>query len=120
MRLHCHSYVDLRPGDCAAAQPICILYNLDSPSKGVTQVLYDCAALLARRLCEEPSLLGSKAGKAEHGTSKALGMMLDLLEPDSSASVVNGKEDGNYYSILGSYRDNGKENGNYYSILGVI
>ena len=74
------SYVDSRPGDCAAAQPICILYNLDSPSKGVTQVLYDCAALLARRLCEEPSLLGSKAGKAEHGTSKALGMILDLLE----------------------------------------
>ena len=30
----------------------------------------------------------------------------------------NGKEDGNYYSILGLYRDNGKENGNYYSILG--
>ena len=28
----------------------------------------------------------------------------------------NGKENGNYYSILGLlYRDNGKENGNYYS-----
>ena len=26
----------------------------------------------------------------------------------------NGKENGNYYSILGLYRDNGKENGNYY------
>ena len=24
---------------------------------------------------------------------------------------------GNYYSILGFYRDNGKENGNYYSFL---
>ena len=29
----------------------------------------------------------------------------------------NGKENGNYYSILGLYRDNGKENGNYYSIF---
>ena len=28
----------------------------------------------------------------------------------------NGKENGNYYSILGLYGDNGKENGNYYSI----
>ena len=28
-------------------------------------------------------------------------------------------ENGNYYSILGLYRDNGKENGNYYSILGL-
>ena len=27
----------------------------------------------------------------------------------------NGKENGNYYSILGLYRDNGKENGNYYN-----
>ena len=26
----------------------------------------------------------------------------------------NGKENGNYYSILGLYRDNGKENGNYF------
>ena len=25
--------------------------------------------------------------------------------------------DGNYYSILGLYRDNGKENGNYHIIL---
>ena len=25
-----------------------------------------------------------------------------------------GIENGNYYSILGLYRDNGKENGNYY------
>ena len=31
----------------------------------------------------------------------------------------NGKENGNYYSVLGSYRDNGKENGNYYSVLGL-
>ena len=32
----------------------------------------------------------------------------------------NGKENGNYYSILGLYdKDNGKENGNYCSILGV-
>ena len=34
----------------------------------------------------------------------------------------NGKENGNYYSILGNilgiYEDNGKENGNYYSIFG--
>ena len=30
----------------------------------------------------------------------------------------NGKEHGNYYSILWLYWDNGKENGNYYSILG--
>ena len=26
----------------------------------------------------------------------------------------NGKENGNYYSILGLYGDNGKENGSYY------
>ena len=36
----------------------------------------------------------------------------------------NGKENGNYYSIigfiLGLYWDNGKENGNYYSIIGFI
>ena len=39
----------------------------------------------------------------------------------------NGKENGNYYSILGFYRENGKENGkehgkehgNYCSILGL-
>ena len=31
----------------------------------------------------------------------------------------NGKENGNYYTILGLYRDNGKENGNYYTILGL-
>ena len=29
-----------------------------------------------------------------------------------------GKENGNYYIILGLYRDNGKENGNYYIIIG--
>ena len=28
----------------------------------------------------------------------------------------NGKDNGNYYDILGQYWDNGKENGNYYSI----
>ena len=27
---------------------------------------------------------------------------------------------GNYYSILGLYKDNGKENGNYYSIWKLI
>ena len=36
----------------------------------------------------------------------------------------NGKENGNYYSIigyiLGLYWDSGKENGNYYSIIGYI
>ena len=36
----------------------------------------------------------------------------------------NGKENGNYYIIigyiLGLYRDNGKENGNYYSRIGYI
>ena len=26
----------------------------------------------------------------------------------------NGKENGNYHSILGSHRDNGRENGNYH------
>ena len=31
----------------------------------------------------------------------------------------NGKENGNYYSVLGLYRDNGEENGNYYSMLGL-
>ena len=30
--------------------------------------------------------------------------------------VHNGKENENYYSILGLYWDKGKENGNYYSI----
>ena len=29
------------------------------------------------------------------------------------------KKNGNYYSIMGLYRDNGKENGNYYSIMGL-
>ena len=33
---------------------------------------------------------------------------------------ATGKENGNYYSILGLYKDNGKENGNYYSVLGYI
>ena len=32
----------------------------------------------------------------------------------------NGKETGNYCSIMGVYWDNGKENGNYYSIMGYI
>ena len=32
---------------------------------------------------------------------------------------VYGKENGNYYNILGLCSDNGKENGNYYSILGL-
>ena len=31
----------------------------------------------------------------------------------------NGKESGNYYSILGLKRDNGKGHENYYSILGL-
>ena len=31
----------------------------------------------------------------------------------------NGKEHGNYHSILSLYGDKGKEYGNYYSILGV-
>ena len=31
----------------------------------------------------------------------------------------NGKENGNYYSILGLYGDNGKENGKYYSFTPV-
>ena len=31
----------------------------------------------------------------------------------------NGKEHGNYSSILGLRKDNGKENGNCYSILGL-
>ena len=33
---------------------------------------------------------------------------------------VNGNENGNYYSMLGLYRDNGKGKGYYSSILGVI
>ena len=32
---------------------------------------------------------------------------------------INGKENGNYYGILGLYMGNGKENGNYNSILGL-
>ena len=31
----------------------------------------------------------------------------------------NGKENGNYCSIVGLYLDNGKENGNYCSIVGL-
>ena len=31
----------------------------------------------------------------------------------------NGKENGNYYNMLGIYGDNGKENGNYHTILGL-
>ena len=31
----------------------------------------------------------------------------------------NGRENGNYYGILGLYRDNGKEHGNYWKLLGV-
>ena len=41
------------------------------------------------------------------------------LSLQTPAIEGNGKENGNYYSILGLYRDNGKENGNYYSILGL-
>ena len=29
----------------------------------------------------------------------------------------SGKENGNYYSIMGLYWDNGKETGNYYSFM---
>ena len=32
----------------------------------------------------------------------------------------DGKESGNYYSILGLYWDNGKENGNYRKYRGYI
>ena len=32
----------------------------------------------------------------------------------------NGKEHGNYYSILGLFRDDGKENGNYRDDWGYI
>ena len=32
----------------------------------------------------------------------------------------NGKENGNYYSILGVRWDNGKENGNYYSVAAPV
>ena len=31
----------------------------------------------------------------------------------------NGKENGNYNTVLGLYGDNGKENGNYNSVLGL-
>ena len=31
----------------------------------------------------------------------------------------NGKENGNYYSILELYRGNGNKTGNFYSILGL-
>ena len=41
------------------------------------------------------------------------------LEVVDMVNRRNGKENGNYYSILGLYRGNGKENGNYYSILGL-
>ena len=41
----------------------------------------------------------------------------------SKSPQSNGKENGNYYSILGFCWDNGNngnENGNYYSILGLL
>ena len=40
-------------------------------------------------------------------------------EPQGGGPRDNGKENGDYYSILGLYRDNGKENGNYYLSLGL-
>ncbi|CAE7527974.1 eef1akmt3 [Symbiodinium natans] len=40
-------------------------------SVGIAGVMYDCAALLARRLCEEPSLLGSKVVELGCGTGCA-------------------------------------------------
>ena len=45
--------------------------------------------------------------------------LLDALaQPQDSFWVIwdYGKENGNYCSILGIYRDNGKENGNYYRV----
>ena len=45
----------------------------------------------------------------------------ELLEPYYYNGLYrdNGKENGNFCSILGLYRDNGKENGNFCSILGL-
>ena len=37
----------------------------------------------------------------------------------SWGDILGEWKNGNYYSILGSYRKNGKENGSYYSILGI-
>ena len=50
---------------------------------------------------------------------EAANIYLELPPSSLGGLGANGKENGNYYSILGLYRDNGKENGNYYSILGL-
>ena len=45
-----------------------------------------------------------------------------MQKGDSPCWWDNGKENGNYYSILGLHRDNGKQNGNYclrFRVLGV-
>ena len=47
--------------------------------------------------------------------SAGAGLFLAHFRP----TLYNGKENGDYYSILGLYRDNGKENENYYGILGL-
>ena len=46
-----------------------------------------------------------------------VGLQPCLQKPSALKDI--GKENGNYYSILGLYRDNAKENGNYCSILGL-
>ncbi|CAE7658182.1 unnamed protein product [Symbiodinium pilosum] len=63
-------------------------------SVGIAGVLYDCAALLARRLCEEPSLLGSKVVELGCGTgcaglaAAALGAKVVLTDRSERALQV--------------------------------
>ena len=54
-------------------------------------------------------------------TIQGLGLRIPDKEPNLSyrSTGDNGKEHGNYYSILVLYRDNGKEHGSYYSISGL-
>ena len=57
--------------------------------------------------------------RSHHSAAQARAGIWKSNPPISIAAFSgdNGKENGNYYTILGLYRNNGKENGNYYSIL---
>ena len=55
-------------------------------------------------------------GRGPHSSSKG-GIVCKQTSLKGDIGVIfgdNGKENGNYYGILGLYGDNGKENGNYY------
>ena len=70
----------------------------------------------------KPSALGGPAlgsGSPEQTTCFAMGLRFRVgIGVIVEVYWENGKENGNYYSMLGLYWDNGK-NGNYYSMLGL-